>query len=181
MSEDICNTSESPHNKPCGALLKILPMMKVSLLFAVCLAMSLSGFAQQGAVSAGGDATQLSYSIGLPFYTHPESASGSAYQGHQQPYEISIVTSVPGRAPYRAEVNVYPNPVMHTLTIKGGNAAQAPVHYAVYSTSGQLVEEQQITSWPLQIDAARWAAGTYYLQLADAKNNLDVLKIQKQK
>lgn len=137
--------------------------------------------AQQGAVAAGGDAPQMSYSIGLPFYTHPEASTGSAYQGNQQPYEISVVTSVPGRAPYRAEVNVYPNPVMHTLTIDGGNPVHAPVRYAIFNTAGKLIAEQQITTWPLQIDAARWAAGTYYLQLTDRSNNLEVLKIQKQK
>lgn len=181
ISEDICNISESPCGRACRALLKNTPMMKASLIFTALLALGMTSLAQQGVVTAGGDDAQMSYSIGLPFFTHPESTSGSAYQGHQQPYEISIVTSVPGRAPYRAEVKVYPNPVMHTLTIEGGNAAQAPQRYAIYNTDGQLMDEQQITSWPLQINAAPWAAGTYYLQLADAKNNLDVLKIQKQK
>ncbi len=154
-------------------------MRFISLLFGFFTAVS-TVFAQQGAAASAGDAPQLSYTIGLPFYTQPESISGSAYQGNQQPYEISFITRVLEQASSTHDIIAYPNPVMHTLTVSANDASPAPLRYTVHSADGRLVVEDQVMQWPMNIDASQWATGSYVLSLYSDSPQRKVILIQKQ-
>jgi hypothetical protein len=96
-----------------------------SLLVATLLtfAFSLSTVSAQTSVNAtGGDASgsggSASYSVGQVAYQTHTGTSGSVAEGVQQPYEISVVTSIEEANDIKLSITAYPNPTTDYLELK---------------------------------------------------------------
>ena len=85
-----------------------------------CFSVNLS--AQQAVVSAGAEAEgsggTASFSIGQVFYNVSSGNNGYIVQGVQQPYEISVISSIHDAENIKLTTSVFPNPVSEFLTLK---------------------------------------------------------------
>ena len=68
-----------------------------------------------GANGSGAGGT-ISYTVGQVVYTTSTGTMGSVAQGVQQPYEISVVTSLEEAKDFSLEFVVYPNPATDFLS-----------------------------------------------------------------
>ncbi len=79
------------------------------------------GFAQTTINTAGGDGSgsggSVSFSVGQPIYQTRTGTNGSAAEGVQQPYEISVLSSSDEALGINIVVQAYPNPTADFLTI----------------------------------------------------------------
>lgn len=70
---------------------------------------------QESVTTSGGNATgnggSISYTIGQLFFNTVEGTTGSLPEGVQQPYEITVVTSIEEAFGNYLNVFAYPNPV----------------------------------------------------------------------
>lgn len=158
-------------------------MKKFQLAIIACFSVCIAN-AQQGSVSAGGEAVSgangtVSYSIGQVAYSYAGDGSHSVSEGVQQPYEISVVTSnneISGTISY----NVYPNP-----TVSGVNLAVSEntgdMNVQLFDTQGKLIAEQKINSSVTSIPMEKLATGTYLLSVSTNKKINRTFRIVKNK
>ena len=98
---------------------------KLSLLILIMIVIItnfLTSYAQEAIPAAGANASgsngSVSYTIGQVVYTTEFGPNGSEAKGVQQPYEISIITSVESNNSQNIECVIYPNPASNFLTLK---------------------------------------------------------------
>lgn len=96
---------------------------KLKLSAVLLLGIGLSGLHAQNTISAsGGNASgsggSVSYSVGQIVYTTNTGTNGSAAQGVQQPYEISVVTANEEALDISLEMVVYPNPATDFVKLR---------------------------------------------------------------
>jgi hypothetical protein len=137
--------------------------------------------AQESLSAAGGEATggggSASYTVGQLFYNTYSGPNGSVAEGVQQPYEISVITSIeeiPGIISA-----VFPNPVTEFLILRteldGMN-----ISFRLFDFSGRLLDEKRITDHETMIYMGRYSPGTYFLIITDGNRDLKTFKIIKQ-
>ena len=90
-----------------------MPNNIVKLSALLFLVLQLTGLhAQEAIITSGGDASgstgSVSYTIGQVVYTTNTGTNGSAAQGVQQPYEISVVTGLEEAKGINLDFSVYP-------------------------------------------------------------------------
>ncbi|MCF8239406.1 MAG: T9SS type A sorting domain-containing protein [Saprospiraceae bacterium] len=90
-----------------------------SLLFGILFISPLYLFSQRGTTAAGGEikssAGEISYSIGQLQNGTLNTASGSIYEGLQQPYEIVVTQTTNWGDRLGIQITAYPNPVSDQL------------------------------------------------------------------
>lgn len=129
--------------------------------------------AQQVHTTGGGyhanPTTAISYTIGEPVIATATTASTMLTQGFQQPW-ADITTVVDEPQAEGPSINVYPNPVRHTLHI----ALDTDVidhRYALHDAAGKLVTEGRIGSTITDLDMETYASGSYVLRVLGPKDN----------
>jgi len=142
----------------------------------------LTGNAQQSVNASGGNGTgsggSISYSVGQIDYVSITSASGSANQGVQQPFEI-VVLGTNAFANINLEMKAYPNPTTANLNLKISNYTTENLYYQVYDISGQIINQQKITSEETTISMDNLSAGNYIVQVSNNEKMLKTFKIIK--
>ncbi len=103
--------------------------------------------AQETVSTAGGlisgNGGSISYTLGQVVYTTNFANTGSAAQGVQQPFEISILTESETIKESIFICNVFPNPTTNALTlIIKGNPTDF-FSYQLYNLNGILLESDQ--------------------------------------
>jgi hypothetical protein len=137
--------------------------------------------AQESLSAAGGEATggggSASYSVGQLFYSTYPGQNGSVAEGVQQPYEISVITSIeeiPGIISA-----VFPNPVTDFLILRteldGTN-----ISFRLFDAGGRLLDDKRITDRETMINMGRYSPGIYFLIITDGNRDLKTFKIIKQ-
>lgn len=144
--------------------------------------MNLGLTAQQVNLPAGGEATgsggTVSYSVGQVFYHTQIETAGSVAEGVQQPYEISIITTnISAENGY--ELQVYPNPTSHFLTLKTGEVPGIKTNCQVFNGEGKLVMNFELLDLETQIDFSTCKPGTYYLIVREKSLVISTFKIIK--
>jgi len=138
--------------------------------------------AQQVNLAAGGEATgsggTVSYSVGQVFYHTQIEPSGSVAEGVQQPYEISIITTNLS-AENGYELQVYPNPTSHLLTLKTGEFPGIKTSCQVFNAEGALVLNFELLDMETQIDFSTCKPGTYFLIVREKSLVISTFKIIK--
>jgi hypothetical protein len=157
---------------------------KTKLGASLLLGMSLSmANAQQAPTATGGNASgsggSVNYSVGQIAYTTHFSAAGSVAQGVQQPYEISVVTSIKERNNIHLNLSAYPNPTSDFLTLKVGDAKTEDLSYQLYDVTGKLLEDKKITSAELSISMLSFPNAPYFLKVLSSTAEIKVFKIIK--
>lgn len=130
--------------------------------------------AQQGVVSAGGEATaatgNVNFSVGQVFFAIQTGPEGTAVQGLQQPYEISVITGIDKTEGIQLLFTAYPNPVTDMLTLKMDGIAHERIPFLVihlFDISGKWMMSQQAESVETGISMTQMAPGIYFLHVID--------------
>jgi hypothetical protein len=157
-------------------------MKKISffILLSVC---AYRANAQQGSVSTGGDATgaggSASFSIGQISYLAAGDASYSVSEGVQQPYEISVLTSV-NEAGNDIRFNVYPNPTVTGVNITVSENTEA-LSVQLFDAAGKMLAQQNILSSTTNVSMDQLPAGSYLLTVTGKGKTSRTFRIIKNK
>lgn len=139
-------------------------------------------FAQNGPVSAGGDATGsgggVSYSIGQTDYIYSTGSGGTANQGLQQPYEIFVSTGIDEKN-ITLDFKVYPNPTADNLTLTVSNRETKNLKYTLYGLDGKLIYEEVISRELTTISMAELAQGLYIVSVYDNNKTIKSFNVIK--
>jgi hypothetical protein len=161
-------------------------MKKVKLSIILLLSIVLTGLqAQETIPASGGNATgsggSASYSIGQVIYTTNTATNGSAMQGVQHPYEISIVAGVETAKTINLTVLAYPNPVVESLTliVEDSNFKISTLSFQLYNINGKIVEDRKITYNKTTISMGKLVPATYFLKVTDSNIVVKTFKIIK--
>jgi len=146
------------------------------LLCAICLQAQRSPVASGGtATGSGGSAT---YSVGQVTYTAITGTPGSAIQGVHQPFEISIVTSVPNPG-IDLQAIVYPNPTKDQVMLRIGYPDIRNLQYILLDAKGALIKQNPITRQQTLVTLPPFGNGVYLLQVWRKQSLLITFKIVK--
>lgn len=138
--------------------------------------------AQDSANSSGGDATgsggSASYSVGQVVYTTQAGTNGSAAQGVQQPYEISIPLGVQD-ATLHLGLTTYPNPTTNSLTLSVSKTDFSGLSFALYDQNGKQIESRKMQSSTETIDMSTLPVAVYFIKVADNNQEVQTFKVVK--
>jgi hypothetical protein len=137
------------------------------------LMLGLTGLQAQEAIPAtGGEASgsggRASYSVGQMVYTTNTGSNGSAAQGVQQPYEISVITGIEEAKGINLSVSAYPNPTNDFLTLKVDASTALSIHslsYQLFDLQGNLLETKKITGNETSIVMSNLVPAIYFLKV----------------
>lgn len=155
-------------------------------LFALLLiGFGISGLQAQEAIPAtGGEASgnggSVSYSVGQVIYTTGTSTnSGTVSQGVQQPYTISVVTSLEEAQKINLMFSAYPNPTTDYLTLSADESDVSGLSYRLYDASGKLLETKAFGGNQIKIAMGHLVPAIYYVKvIAKTQNNASQQEIK---
>jgi hypothetical protein len=157
-------------------------MRKTLLLPLLCISFNL--YAQNNTVSSGGQANgaggTASYTVGQIAYSAISGSNGSIIQGVQQPYEISIITSVNDLA-IELKAQVYPNPATDKLILSIGSQEYKNLRYQLIDLQGKTIASDRVNQNTQSIDMSKLSNGTYFLRVLSNKQQLKTFQIIKNK
>jgi hypothetical protein len=158
-------------------------MKRVSSLLLVVIFIESLAFAQVVIPASGGNISGVggivSYSVGQVFYTTGTGSTGSAVQGVQQPYEISVTTAIKKAKGIDLVYSVYPNPVSDLLTLKIDDYDIENLSWQLYNINGNLLENKKVTGEETIISMKNLVPSIYYLKITDNRNEIKTIKIIK--
>ncbi|MGF1586294.1 MAG: T9SS type A sorting domain-containing protein [Bacteroidales bacterium] len=139
--------------------------------------------AQEAISASGGEAKgtggSVSYSAGQLFYMTHSRADGYVSEGVQQPYEISIVTSVNEAEGIDLAVSAFPNPVTDHLILRIDLYNLENLQYQLFDVTGRMVKNGLITGHQTLIDMRGLARGTFLLRVIDNEKEIKAFRIIK--
>jgi len=140
--------------------------------------------AQESIPITGGEASgsggSASYTVGQVVYkTNVGTNGNSVVEGVQQPYEISVVTSIPEAKDINLFVSAYPNPTTNYLTVKVKNCKIANLQYQIFDINGKLSQTIKATGQETKIETSNLVEGNYFVKILDNKKAIKVFKIIK--
>jgi hypothetical protein len=125
--------------------------------------------AQENINATGGDASggggSVSYSVGQVVYTTNTGTNGSVAEGVQQPYEISVVTTIEEAKGIDLSVTAYPNPTTDFLQLKVESEKLQDLSYQLYDMNGKLLQTKKLTGTETQIDMNSYVPATYFVKV----------------
>lgn len=140
--------------------------------------------AQESSNASGGDALgnggSVSYSIGqIVYHTNSGTNSISIAEGIQQPYEISIVTSIETVTNIDLKLLVYPNPTSDFLRLIIDKNQSDGLFYQLYDLNSKLLIDKKINSSKTNIEMAHLANAIYFLSVFQGNQKIKTFKIIK--
>ena len=157
-------------------------MRNTFILLLICGSFKL--YAQNNNVSSGGQAIgtggSVSYSIGQIAYSSLSGTNGSLIQGVQQPYEISIITSITDVA-IDLKAQVYPNPTTDQLVLSIGNQELKNFQYVLVDIQGKRLKSDRINNTATTINVSKLSNGTYFLRILSNNKQIKTFQIVKNK
>ena len=126
--------------------------------------------AQETIPTTGGEASgnngSVCYTVGQVVFTTQTGKDGnSVAEGVQQPYEISVVTSITQAKDIKLLITVYPNPASCYLTIKVDNYETSNLQYSIYNANGKLLQISKATGKKTLIEIDNLITGIYFLKI----------------
>ena len=157
---------------------------KLKIFFVVISAMGLTILYGQGSItSAGNNASgtggSVSYSVGQIVYTTISGAAGTVNQGVQQPYEVSVVTSVRNSGEIFFECTIYPNPTSGHLKLAVRKTDRENLRYKLYDLNGMLLQEKEIGGEETEIFLDGYSSSSYFLNVMSGNLKIKSFKIIK--
>ena len=140
--------------------------------------------AQNNTVSGGGQASgtggSVSYTVGQIAYAALTGTNGSLIQGVQQPYEISIVTSLEDLT-IDIKAQVYPNPTTDQLVLSVGTEAYNNLRYLLVDIQGKVIKTDRIINSNSTLDLSKLSNGTYFLRVLSNNKPIKTFQVIKNK
>lgn len=161
----------------------------LSLLIVNCSLLTVNSYAQVATVPMGGHVTssggELTLSLGqCATQTLYDTAvtvnvrTASITEGVLQPYLTFELNHIDDIEPLSCLINLYPNPTTESFTLESDEIT-APLHYSLYSLSGQLLLEGVFLQ-QTSVNVSSLASGHYMLRIEDKeKNQSNVYKVIK--
>jgi hypothetical protein len=153
-------------------------------LFVFC--MFVSGMpvrAQECIPAAGGNATgsggTASYTAGQVVYTTNTGTTGSAAQGVQQPYEISVITGLEDALGIDLNCSAYPNPASDIITLKVEDYDIGDLSYQLYDINGIMLENKKIKGNEIIILMGDLSPSVYFLKVINNQKEIHHVKSNK--
>lgn len=157
-------------------------MMKLNITFLLCIAF-FGVHAQQNTLTTGSNASGIggtvSYSVGQAIYSYTLSSINSVAQGVQQPFEISVITSLQGYNNIALQCAAYPNPATDHLMLTVGDLDTEKIVYQLYDIHGKLLESKTIVSGETLILLGHLIPATYFLRVTKEEQEIKLFKIIK--
>ena len=144
----------------------------------------LSGLqAQQTVASGGGNGSgtggSVSYTVGQLVYTTSSGTGGSVVQGVQQPYEISVLTSVKDAESITLNLSVYPNPTRDYLILKIKGLSDINFVATLYDMNGMMVQTLKVDSEETTFPMQEFLSSVYILRVTQGNREVKSFKIIK--
>jgi hypothetical protein len=140
-----------------------------------------TSFCQSSPVATGDDVSgaggSMSYSIGQIDYRQLDLASGTIYQGVQQPYELFSV----GLEEWDSNISIsaYPNPMTSQLTIAFPDEVLTNMRFTMIDESGRLIQQGTLETKETVIDVLGLARANYFLTVYKKDRSVRVYKLVK--
>lgn len=139
--------------------------------------------AQESTNASGGNASgsggTVSYSVGQTVYKTNSGSNGSAAEGVQQPYEISIITDIGDNSSISLICNVFPNPAKDFLTLTVDNSDKETLLFQIYDETGKILKSEKISESETKIDLANYDRSIYFLRILNKNQEIKLFKIVK--
>jgi hypothetical protein len=129
-----------------------------------------------GATGSGGSA---SYSIGQIVYTTNTGTNGSAAQGVQQPYEISVATAIKDAGNISLGFVAFPNPATDFIKLKIENYEVDNLTYSLFDINGIKLKTNKIESYETTVNMRTLWPSIYFLKIFDRNKEIITYKIIK--
>jgi hypothetical protein len=158
-------------------------MRKSTVLFSVFLCcFYISLHAQESVNAGGGDVVEpeiiIAYSIGEVFYDPIAYAGGSLTPGIQQAYEIAFVSALP-EVKAGLQIRAYPNPATDYLLLSFPGYKSEKHTMTLFDPSGRNIYLDEIKNELSRLEVQNLAPGTYFLQIANKEQIIQLFKIIK--
>jgi len=139
--------------------------------------------AQEYIPASGGNATgsggTASYTVGQVVYTTNTGTTGSAAQGVQQPYEISVITGLEDALGIDLNCSAYPNPASDIITLKVEDYDIGDLSYQLYDINGIMLENKKLTGNEIIILMGDLSPSVYFLKVTVNHKEIKTFKIVK--
>lgn len=139
--------------------------------------------AQTAIPGSGGDASgsngTFSYSVGQIVYTSNTGTNGSAAQGVQQPFEISVLTGIEEALGISLQFSVYPNPAIDFIKVKIENYEVENIRYQLFDINGYLILNNLIEGNETNISMQHLKPAVYLLKILQGKREIKTFKVIK--
>ena len=122
---------------------------------------------------------EVSFTIGQIFFYSSIGQNGSIIQGAQQPYEISVITSINDIKPIDLYVHVFPNPTEDYLILKIDDDQLNIYYYQLFDVNGKLLESEKILNVETKISMRQFVSATYIVRVLIGENTIKTYKIIK--
>jgi Secretion system C-terminal sorting domain len=139
--------------------------------------------AQNTIPTTGGNATgsggSVSYTIGQILYSTLSGTNGSVVQGVQQPFEISIVTTIRNTEGINLECLVYPNPTNGITKLIFKSPDYENMNFRLYDINGVLLLDKKVESMETEISLENLSSSIYFLKVIKSNIEIKLFKIVK--
>ena len=139
--------------------------------------------AQEIITATGGNATSnggsVSYSIGQIVYSTLSMLNGTIIQGVQQPYEISIVTTIKNSEEINLQCLVYPNPTRGISKLVFESPDFENLRFRLFDMNGVLLQDKKVESRSTEISLGNLSNSIYFLKVYHNNIEIKVFKIVK--
>jgi len=156
---------------------------KSSLCFLLFCGFNIVIQAQNTIPATGGNATgtggSVSYTVGQITYQTISGTNGIVNQGVQQPYEISVVTSIRNTEEINLKCFVYPNPTggITKLIFESSNFENLRIR--LFELNGRLLQDKKVESKETEISLENLSSSVYFLKVYKRNSEVRVFKIVK--
>lgn len=156
-------------------------MHVLGITWIIVVTFSLSTLTAQETINAtGGEAFgsggSVSYSVGQVFYQTHSGTGGSVAEGVQQPYEISVATTIEIVKEINLSVSAYPNPTTDYLILAINDNDNTSLSYQLFDIQGKLLQSEKITGSQTSIDMSNLVTATYFVKVI--QDNKDVYQLK---
>jgi len=158
--------------------------IRLKLSYILLLGLGLSGLhAQESVNAAGGNASgsggSAAYSIGQVVCQFSAGTNGSEAQGVQQPYEISVVTTIKETTGIKLTLFAWPNPTAGPLTLCIIEPEFSELSYQLSDLNGKILLNEKIKSSRTTIIMNNRVPATYFLKVVRGNQEVKTFKIIK--
>jgi hypothetical protein len=139
--------------------------------------------AQETIATSGGSFTgsggSVTYTIGQVAFSAFSGTTGTITQGVQQPYEISVISSVENTEEITLKWLVYPNPTRNTIKLSVDSPDFDNMSCRLFDLRGNLIQDMKVESEETEISLNNLAPSIYFLRVIKNQRELKTFKIIK--
>jgi hypothetical protein len=128
--------------------------------------------------NASGSGGTVSYTVGQVVYSSSTGSNGSVAQGVQQPFEISVVTTIEEAKGISLCV-AYPNPTKDYVVLKIDGDIKTEYIASLFDTNGKLLESKKIKGNETIIVMDHLVSAVYFLKVINNNKEVKTFKIIK--